>query len=178
MTEHVSSERFGDYLVGLLDPRADEELEAHLFSCRSCAFEAEKLAGLAVAVHRAVPPVLTAARFEELEREGRIAEVHPVSPGQIAEARFPRAEKLLVLRLGGSDLNQARRVDVELLDLEGRVLARFGDVPFDGARGEVLIACQSHFAGLFPPDIIFRIERIVGDTREEANRYTVLHAIR
>jgi len=175
MTEHVSSTRFADYLAGLLDEPADEEVEAHLFSCRSCMLEAEKLAGLALAVHRAVPPVLTAARFEELEREGRIAEVSPVSPGQIAEARFPQADKLLVLRLGGSDLSRARRVDMELLDHDGRSLARFDDVPFDVARGEVLIACQSHFADLFPPDIIFRLERVVGDTREEANRYTVVH---
>ncbi len=178
MTEHVSSDGFADYLAGLLDPRADDELEAHLFSCRSCALEAEKLAGLAVAVHRAVPPVLTAGRFEELEREGRIAAVNAVLPGRIAEARFPPAEKLLVLRLGGSDLSRARRVDMELLDLDGKVLARFDDVPFDVARGEVLVVCQSHFADLFPPDMVFRLERLVGDTREEANRYTVLHALR
>jgi hypothetical protein len=178
MTEHISAERFADYLAGLLDERADEELDAHLFSCRSCALEAETLAGLAVAVHRAVPPVLTAARFEELEREGRIAEVKPVSPGHRVEARFPPAEKLLVLRLGGCDLSRARRVDVDLLDAGGRVVARFDDVPFDGARGEVLMACQRHFADLFPHDLTFRLERLVGETREEANRYTVLHALR
>ncbi len=175
MTEHVSSEGLADYLAGLLDPRADEELEAHLFSCRSCVLEAEKLAGLAVAVHRAVPPVLTAERFEELEREGRVVEVTPVSPGHAVEARFPPGERLLVLRLGGSDLSRARRVDMELLDVDGRVLAHFDDVPFDVARGEVLVVCQSHFAALFPPDVIFRLERVVGNTREEANRYTVVH---
>jgi anti-sigma factor RsiW len=175
MTEHVFPEGLADYLAGLLDPRGDDELEAHLFSCESCALEAEKLAGLAVAVHRVVPPVLTAGRFEELEREGRIAEVKPVSPGQTVEARFPPAEKLLVLRLGGSDLSRARRVDVDLLDAGGRVVARLDDVPFDGARGEVLMACQRHFADLFPHDLTFRLERVVGERREEANRYTVLH---
>jgi anti-sigma factor RsiW len=178
MTEHVSSERFADYLAGLLDEPADEELEAHLFSCGSCALEAEKLAAFAVAVHRAVPPVLTAERFEELEREGRIAEVNRVSPGRIAEARYPPKEKILVLRLGGSDLSKATQVDMELLDRDGRVLARFDAVPFDARRGEVLVACQSHFAGLFPPDIVFRLEKVVGDTREEGNRYTVLHGFR
>jgi anti-sigma factor RsiW len=175
MTEHISPERVADYLSGLLDERSDEELEAHLFICGSCTVEAEKLAGLAVAVHRAVPTVLTAERVEALEREGRIAEVKPVSPGHTVEARFPPAEKLLVLRLGGSDLSRARRVDVDLLDLGGRVVARLEDVPFDGVRGEVLMACQSHFADMFPHDLTFRLERVVGDRREEANRYTVLH---
>lgn len=175
MTEHVSSDRLADYLAGLLGEADEEELEGHLFSCRPCAFEAEKLAGLAVAVHRVVPTVLTAERFEELEREGRIAEVKPVSPGHTVEARYPPAEKLLVLRLGGSDLSRARRVDVELLDVGGRVVARLDDVPFDGARGEVLMACQRHFADLFPHDLTFRLEVVTGERRQEANRYTVLH---
>jgi hypothetical protein len=175
MTEHVSSERLGEYLAGLLDAGDEEELEAHLFCCRFCALEAEKLAGLAVAVHRVVPTVLTAERFEALEREGRIAEVKPVSPGHTVEARYPPAEKLLVLRLRGSDLSRAGRVDVDLLDLGGKVVAHLDDVPFDSARGEVLMACQSHFADLFPHDITFRVERVVGDRRQEANRYTVLH---
>jgi hypothetical protein len=175
MTDHVSSERLGEYLAGLLDRGDEEELEEHLFSCRHCALEAEKLAGLAVAVHRAVPTVLTAERFEELESEGRVAEVKPVSPGQMVEVRFPPADKLLVLRLGGSDLSRASRVDVDLLDADGGVVARLDDVPFDVARGEVLVACQRHFADLFPRDVTFRVERVVGERRQEANRYTVLH---
>jgi RNA polymerase sigma-70 factor (ECF subfamily) len=113
--------------------------------------------------------------FEGLEREGRIAGVNPMSPGQVVEVRFPPAEKLLVHRLGGSDLRRARRLDVALVDLEGGALLRFDDVPFDAGRGEVLIACQRHFADLFPHDIVFRLEVVIGDRREEASRYTVLH---
>ncbi len=177
MTEHVSSERLLDYLAGLLGEADEEVFEEHLFSCRPCALEAEKLFGLLSAVHRAVSPVVTAERFQVLEREGRIAEVKLLSPGRTVEVRFPPAEKLLLLRLGGSDLSRARRVDVDLLDLEGRVVAHFDDVPFDSARGEVLLACQRHFADLFPHDMTCRLERVVGESREEANRYTVLHRV-
>lgn len=175
MTEHLTSDRLADYLAGLLGEVGEEDLEAHLFSCNACALEAEKLFGLAAALHRAVPPVLEIERFEELGREGRIAEVKPVSPGGTVEVRFPPEEKLLVLRLRGSDLSRASRVDVDLLDVDGGVVTRFDDVPFDAAGGEVLIACQRHFADLFPHDVTFRVERVVGDRRQEANRYTVLH---
>jgi hypothetical protein len=175
VSEHVSPDRLADYLAGMLGDSEGEELEGHLFSCGICAGEAESTFGLAAAVHGAVPPVLSSERFEALSREGRIAAVNPMSPGQIVEARFPPAGKLLVHRLGGSDLSRARRVDVDLLDLDGSVLARLDDVPFDGASGEVLLACQSHFASLFPHDLTFRLETVVGDRRQEANRYTVLH---
>ena len=175
MTEHVSSDRLADYLAGLLDEPDNEELEAHLFSCQLCAIESERLFGLAAAIREAVPPVISAERFEGLEREGRIAEVNPMSPGQVVEVRFPPAEKLLVHRLGGSDLSRARRVDVALCDLEGEAFSRLDDVPFDAAGGVVLLACQRHFADLFPHDIVFRLEVVLGGRREEASRYTVLH---
>lgn len=177
MTEHVSSDRLADYLAGLLDESEGEELEAHLFSCRTCATESERLFALAAAIREAVLPVLSPERFQELGREGRIAEVNTMSPGQVAETRYPPGDKLLVHRLGGTDLSRARRVDVALLDLEGRTLTRFEDIPFDAARGEVFMACQRHFAGLYPPDLVFSVEVAEGERQEEANRYTVFHRL-
>jgi hypothetical protein len=64
-----------------------------------------------------------------------------------------------------------------MLDLDGRAISRFDDVPFDPARGEVLVACQKHFAELFPHDAVFRLEVVRGDRREESSRYTVLHRL-
>jgi hypothetical protein len=176
MSGHPSPERLADYLGGFLEERETDELEEHLFSCDDCAIESGKLAGLAAAVRSAVPAVLSAGRFAELERAGRIAAVNPMSPGQIAEVQFPPGDKLLVHRLGGSDLRTARRVDVGLFDRQGRALSRFDDVPFDSARGEVLVACQRHFADLFPHDTVFRLEVVLADRREEST-YTILHRV-
>ena len=53
----------------------------------------------------------------------------------------------------------------------------FENVPFDAERGEVLVACQSHFADLFPPDIVFSVELVSADQQEEVARYTVLHRL-
>jgi hypothetical protein len=177
MTEHASSDRLADYLAGLLEESHSEELEAHLFSCRICATESERLFALAAAIREAVLPVLSPERFQELGREGRIAEVNTMSPGQVVETLYPPGDKVLVHRLGGSDLSRARRVDVALFDLEGRALVRYDDIPFDAARGEVFMACQRHFAGVYPQDIVFSVEVAEGERREEANRYTVLHRL-
>ncbi|HEY7698606.1 MAG TPA: zf-HC2 domain-containing protein [Vicinamibacteria bacterium] len=177
MTKHVSSDRLSDYLAGLLEEPQSEELEAHLFSCRTCAAASERLFALAAAIREAVLPVLSPERFQELGREGRIAEVNTMSPGQVVETLYPPGDKVLVHRLGGSDLSRARRVDVALLDLEGRPLTRYDDIPFDAARGEVLMACQRHFADVYPQDIMFSVQVAEGEQREEVNRYTVLHRL-
>jgi hypothetical protein len=172
---HLSQDRIADYLAGLLVAADEAELEEHLFSCRDCSIDAELHFGLTAAIRQAVPPVISPERFEALEGEGRITQVNSMSPGQLAEVRYPDAGKLLVHRLGGANLAGARRVDVELGDLEGRPLVRYDDIPFDAVRGEVFVACQRHYAGLFPQDILVRVEVVLGDRREETSRYTVLH---
>lgn len=174
---HVSRDRMADYLAGLLQAREEAELEEHLFSCHECATDAEPLFGLAAEVRQAVPPVLTTERFARLEGEDRIGQVNPMSPGQKVEVRYPEAGKILVHRLAGAELARAQRVDVEITDLDGKPLLRFEDVPFDPVRGEVLVACQRHFADLLPDDAIFRLEAVSGGRREEASRYTVLHRL-
>jgi anti-sigma factor RsiW len=166
-----------DYLAGLLDEGEEQAVEEHLFSCISCARDAEPLFGLAAAIPKAAAPVLTAERFRTLDREGRVAQVNVMAPGQVSEVRYPEAGKLLVHRLGGSDLRGAERVDVEIVDLEGNPAARLDDVPFDAASGEVFLACQRHFSESFPRDALFRLEVVRGERREEASRYTILHRL-
>lgn len=175
MREHASAEELADFAASLLEERESEDLEAHLFSCRDCALEAEKVFALGFAVRRAVPPVLSVDRYQELSHEGRIATVNSISPGEVSEVRFPEGQSLLVHRLGGSDLSRARRADVSLFDREGALLARYDDVPFDAEQGEVLIACQKHFADFFPHDIDFRVDVTLDDQRKKETRYTVLH---
>jgi Putative zinc-finger len=174
---HVSPDRIADYLAGLLGESDEAEVESHLFSCRPCAVGVEPLFGLAASIRKAVPSVLTTEQFEMLEAEGRITQVNSMSPGEVAEVHYPDAGKLLVHRLGGFHVALAQRVDMELTDLEGAPLLHLDNVPFDAARGEVLVPCQRHFADMFPRDGVFRLEIVHGDRREELARYTVLHRL-
>lgn len=171
----IAAERLLEYLQGELSAADEDALEAHLFSCERCAGEAEALAGLATAVARAIPPVLSRSRFDALSGAGLVAQVSELRPGDVTRVVYPPTGRVLVLQLRGADLAEAQRVDVELRTPAGEALTRFADVPFDAARGELLVACQRHFAERFPEDIVFALERVAGEERRPLAEYTVLH---
>jgi anti-sigma factor RsiW len=173
----VPDERLLDYLLGELEPGADEEVESHLFACASCASAAERLAGLATALNQAVSPILAPPRFEALDRAGLVSRVDVMTPGSVAEVRYPPSGKVLVIRLGGADIKSARRVDVDLRTAAGEPVVRLDDVPFDSSRGEVLVACQRRYAETFPRDLVFAVEVVEGDARKRVGEYTVLHRL-
>jgi anti-sigma factor RsiW len=171
----VPAERLLEYLLGELRTDAEDQLEAHLFACAPCAAEAESLAGLAGAIHRAITPILTRSRLETLESAGLVERENVMRPGEVAQVLYPAPGKALVLRLGGAELAQARRLDVEMRTRAGEAVGRLDDVPFDASRGEVLVACQRHFAERFPRDLVFVLEVVSADERRPVAEYTVLH---
>jgi hypothetical protein len=72
----------------------------------------------------------------------------------------------------------ARPIDLDLSTSSGETSWHLEDVPFDPARGEVLVVCHRHFADLVPlSDIVFRVEIVSGDGHEEVTRYTVHHQL-
>jgi hypothetical protein len=168
----VSFETLIDYLRG---EGEDHDVEPHLFECRDCASAAERLAGIQWAIAGAVPPVLSTSRFTALEREGLVEHTNRMVPGQRAEVFFPSPGKLLVHRLSGMELGSAGRVDVAFRTLDGDPLGRFERVPFDAEEGEVLVACQAHFAEIYPHDGVLAVEVVSEGKAGEVARYTVLH---
>jgi hypothetical protein len=173
----VSEEQLLAYLLGELEPSEEVDLESHLFACASCATAAERVAGLATALHQAVSPILAPARFEALDRAGLVSEVDVMTPGAVAEVLYPPSGKVLVIRLGGADLEGARRIDVDLRTAAGEPVVRLDDVPFDSSRGEVLVACQRRYAETFPRDLVFAVEVVEGDARKRVGEYTVHHRL-
>jgi hypothetical protein len=105
----------------------------------------------------------------------RVSGESVMAPGEVVEIVYPPAGKLFVLRMRGAELGSARRLDVELRTTGGVRVGAMEDVPFDAARGEVLVACQSHFAESFPPDVVFGLDVVTGDERRRVAEYTVLH---
>ncbi len=173
----LSSGELLDYLSDAHGETDEDRVESHLFRCADCSSEAEWLTGLVASVAVAVPPVLTPSRLAALEREGRIEAINPMIPGQTAKVSYPESGRLLVHRLGGADLSGARRIDLDLSASSGETFWHLEDVPFDPARGAVLVACQRHFADLFPRDIVFSLEVVSGDGHEAVARYTVHHQL-
>ena len=51
-------------------------------------------------------------------------------------------------------------------------------VPFDAERGEVLIACQQHYMGVFPPMSWFRLFAVENEDKRSLGEYIVDHVVR
>ncbi|HWB82208.1 MAG TPA: zf-HC2 domain-containing protein [Nannocystaceae bacterium] len=156
-TSPIAFEVLVDYWAGELSDEAVERIDAHVMGCASCAAESEAVERIAAACRFRIPPVISADQLDALQREGLVVAENPCTPGARKEARFEPDVDLLVHRLGGLALAGATRVRMVVRSESSNVVMLEDDfVPFDRTRGEVLVACQRHFAA-FPPDVVFEV---------------------
>jgi hypothetical protein len=163
--EPVAFRDLVDYWARDLDEASAERVEEHLFGCAACTESSAFIARLAQTLKRAVPPILSDGELEALKARGLLIEENTFTPGERKQAVFRPGVDVLVHRLSGLALRDAERVSVLVLtESTGQPVFEDHFVPFDPARGEVLIACQRHFA-VFPPDVVFevRAHRASGD---------------
>jgi hypothetical protein len=174
-THENAAEDWIDFFAGELDDEAGRRLEQLLFECPSCAAEAEHWGAVAGGASLAIPPVISADALRALQARGEPMNENPMQPGDHRKASFPDGGSLLMHRLQGLALAQADRVNVALRTPAGAPLARFDDVPFDRGTGELIIACQRHFGESFPEQIVFDVERCVGNEVELLATYSIDH---
>jgi hypothetical protein len=162
------------YFAGELAAAEEAALEQHLFGCSACAAALEPVAAIVAAIRGLVPPVLTRPMLAALGARGVRVREAAWQPGERRLAVFGGDVDVLVHRLLG-DLAGASRVDVALrVEGSGELLLTLPDVPFDGGAGELLIACQRHFAAL-PPDVTFEVTAHRPRGPERVGSYTVRH---
>jgi hypothetical protein len=160
--------------TGDLPPDEAATVEEHIFSCDDCAAASDRLARLVGGIRELIPPMLSHALRDRLVARGTRVLHTPVEASIPARARYAPDVDLLVHVLR-ADLSRADRVDVELVTPEGVALLQFEHVPFDAKGGEVLIACQRHYEGMFPDDPIFRLHAVEGGERRCVGDYFVHH---
>jgi hypothetical protein len=161
-------------IAGELSPAATRELEDHAFACDECGATYARAMRLAHALRQVLPPVVSARRIEQLRAQGWRISTTDVRIGEHRVVTFFDDVDLLAHVLHG-DLTAARRVDVELADLAGNLLVACEAVPFDAERGEVVIACQRHYAASFPAALRFRVFRTTAAGRELVGEYDIDH---
>jgi hypothetical protein len=150
-------ERLVDYWAGDLGAAETESVDEHLFGCAACSAESARVARIVQALRTALPAVITAAQVAELRARGLVVEENRFAPGKRQEVRFAPEIDMLVHHLAGLDLARAERVQVTVrVESTGDILLEEHFAPFDRERGEILIACQRHFASL-PPDVAFDV---------------------
>jgi anti-sigma factor RsiW len=164
--------------AGELDEAEAATVDEHLFGCDSCAAATERLAKVVGTLREKLPYVISHAHRERLEAAGTRIAVTDVEPTLRPSARFTPSVDLLVFALHG-DVSSADRVDVEIASPTGEPRYVLEDVPFDRETGEVLIACQRHYEGMFPAgDPIFSLHAVEAGKRRAVGDYVVTHVWR
>ena len=156
-TRHPDEAQLLAYGLGGLPAEAEVGLDEHLLGCSECSARLEALATLATGVRAAfrqgrLTSFLSADFVERLRAQGL----------RLREYRVPRDGSVLCTVTPDDDLvvgrMQAPLADVARVDLVSRIAGqpdeRGEDVPFDRARGEVLIA----------PDLV-RLRAMPGHTQ-------------
>jgi hypothetical protein len=152
-----------------------DRLDEHLMSCEICSAASARVSVLAAAMRAIIPPFLDHAALASLRARGYRIKENPIRPDDRRPVVFEASTDLLIHRLERLDLADATEVAVVIsVEDTGAVILDEPNVPFDRDTGEVLIACQRHFAS-FPPNVVaeVRIRRATGS--ESRSRYPIPH---
>jgi hypothetical protein len=152
-----------------------DRIDEHLMGCASCTASSERVARVVQGLRELIPPFVSAAQVAELRARGLVVVENPTLPGDRHDAVFREGTDILLHRLGGLDLADVERVGVRILvEGSGEVLLTEPAVPFERDTGEILVACQRHFA-VFPPDIVFEVRARTRTGEERVTTYEVPH---
>jgi hypothetical protein len=164
-----------DYWAKETSPGDLDALELHLMSCAACSETSARVAAISEALRGMIPAVIDRAKLADLRARGLKIVENPVRRGERREILFPRGVDIVLHRLGGLDLKDARAVRMRVLrEGTGDTLLDLEDVPFDRDRGELLVACQQHFSE-FPHDVLFEVVAQQRSGAIEQVRYPVPH---
>lgn len=153
----LTNEQLVAYWASDLDAAAHDAIEEHLFACDRCLASAERVAQLAQVFRGSLPPVISRDELDALRAKGVSVRENVFEPSKRQTATFEPGIDILIHRLTGLDLASAERVHVTVRNESGGpVIFEEMFAPFDRDRGEVLIACQRHFAA-YPPDVVFDV---------------------
>ena len=173
MSDCISDDKLVEYWSGDIVGDECDALEEHLFTCDKCSAANVELAGLVEALRETIPFVISHGQRDRMRARGARVYVTDVVPDVHSSIRFTPEVDLHVFALR-ADLRRAERVDVTIFSPTGEVGAVYEHVPFDVSSGEILIACQRHYEGMFPGDPVFRVEVTEAGSRRDL-KYVVEH---
>jgi hypothetical protein len=168
---HLTSQQLVEYWTKEVE---DPALEDHLFECEACTLEMERIQRVVSVFRDSLPPVISFDQLAELRGAGLTIADNAFVPDERKEVVFTSNLDLLVHHLTGLVLADATRVGVTVRSESGAVMHDDPFAPFDRERGEVLIACQRHFA-VFPRDVAIdvRVYRAAGEP--QVSTYSIPH---
>lgn len=173
--EPVPSETLVAYWADDLPPSEVDRVDEHLMGCAACTATSERIARIARAIREAIPPMVSAAKVEALRARGVRIRENVVQSTERRVVFFGKSDEIVLHRLVGLDLSDVERVGVKVI-VEGtdQVLLTEPEAPFEPDAGEILVACQRHFAG-YPPNIVFEVRARTRSGEERVTSFAVPH---
>ncbi len=171
----LSWEELVAYWAGDLPAARTDAVDEHLMGCGPCSESSARVAAITETLRELIPPVIDHAALARLRAGGARIVENPLLPGERRTVIFPPGVDLLIHRLGGLDLSDAQSVSVTVTaETTGQVLMADPRAPFDPASGEVIIACQRHFATM-PADIVVDVRAFDAAGIERRALYPIPH---
>ncbi len=158
-----------------MDAARLDAIDEHLMGCAECSARSSRLSAVTEALRLMIPPVIDHVHLETLRARGYCIVDNPIAPDERRNVTFAAQTDLLIHRLQGLDLSATERVGVTItVEETGAVLLAVPSVPFDRDSGEVLVACQRHFAA-FPPNIVAEVRAHGAAGAVVVARYPIPH---
>jgi anti-sigma factor RsiW len=177
----ISLETLVAYWLGEVPELAEAALEEHLFACAHCSRWLEQLVALAGGVraaveHGRVSLVVSGPFVQAMKQAGLRLREYRVEPGGSVACTIRADDGAVISRLR-APLAGVARLDLVRLRGSGGPEARFADVPFDAAAGEVLVIPPAAWLKTMPA---FTMRMRLIDVRDQGEsplgEYTFIHS--
>ena len=177
----ISSADIFEYWAGELDPRDEERVEDHVFSCAACAAalaHGEALAsGLRALVRSgAFHSLVSDSVLNRLARDGARIRTFSVNPGDVVPCAVWDGDDVIVTRLRGdfSDLDQ---VSVVATLGSGEELSRSDGITVRPGQEELIEATSAEWIRQLPATTVrFRVTATREGEERVLGEYTLTHA--
>jgi len=162
------------YWADELDTEAVDRVDEHMMGCATCSAESARVSAVTSALRAMIPPMIDHARLESIRAAGHVVRDNVIAPDVRRPAIFEATTDILLHRLQ-IDLSRATQVEVRVsVEESGATLLIEPSAPFDRDSGEILIACQRHFAN-FPRNIVFEVHAHQAQGPATVARFPVPH---
>jgi hypothetical protein len=176
----IALERLLGLALGELPSAEAAEVEQHVLECSPCAASLERL----LALRDEVPALvrsggmrfggITAPLLERMERLGLITRTYRVEVGGSVACSVARDDLYTALHMQRVPLEGVARLDIDVV-IPGRE-RRLTDVPFDAARGLVLMAQRADYIRTLPGGLhVLRLLAVEANGERELCHFDLNH---
>jgi hypothetical protein len=177
----VSAPEIFDYWAGELESRDEDRIEAHVFTCASCAAALAEGEALASGIRQVVrsgtfQSLISDAVLNRLARDGARVRTFSVSPGHVVPCAVWDEDELVVTRLLG-DFSGVDAVSVVTTLATGEELSRSDGVAIQPGQRELITAISAEWLRALPAITVQMRVTAVRDGQDQlVGEYTLEHA--